>query len=83
MLNNKIKLKKSLHNPNNFKEMQRLSSDISDMTLKRKEKYHHHLSLKLNRPNSSAKNYWSLLKPFYNDIKISLIPPLLVNNKTI
>ena len=82
-LNNKIKLKKSLHKPNNFMEMQRLSTDISDMTLKRKEKYYHHLSLKLNKPNSSAKTYWSLLKPFYNDIKVSLIPPLLVNNKTV
>ena len=53
------------------------------MTLKRKEKHHHHLSLKLNNPNAGAKTYWSILKSFYNDIKVPLIPPLLVNNKVV
>ena len=45
-IKNKIKLKKSLHKSNNFIEIQKLSTEISDMILKRKEKYHH-LSLKL------------------------------------
>ena len=79
-LKNKNKLKKSLHKSNNFIEKQTLSTEISDMILKRKEKYHH-LSLKLNSPNSSAKTYWSIPNSFYNDIKVPLIPPLLVNNK--
>ena len=82
-LKNKIKLKKSLHKWNNFMEIQKLSREISDMILKRKEKYCHHLSLKLNNPNTSAKIYWSILKSFYNDTKVPLIPPLLVNNKTV
>ena len=30
-----------------------------------------------------AKTYWSILKTFYNDKKIPLIPPLLVNNNFI
>ena len=30
-----------------------------------------------------AKTYWSILKTFYNDKKIALIPPLLVNNNFI
>ena len=51
------------------------------MMLKRKEKHYHHQSLKLNNPNASAKTYWSILKSFYNDTKVPLIPPLLVNNK--
>ena len=37
--------------------------------------------MKLNDPKSSAKTYWSIIKFFYNDRKIPLIPPLLVNNK--
>ena len=52
-LKNKNKLKKSLHKSNNFIEKQTLSTEISDMILKRKEKYHH-LSSKLNNPNTSA-----------------------------
>ena len=80
-IKNKIKLKKSLHKSNNFIEIQKLSTEISDMMLKRKEKHYHHQSLKLNNPNTSAKTYWSILKSFYNDTKVPLIPPLLVNNK--
>ena len=64
-------------------EIQKLSTEIFDMILKRKEKYYHHLSLKLNSPNSSAKTYWSIPNSFYNDTKVPLIPPLLVNNKIV
>ena len=39
--------------------------------------------MKLNDPKTSAKTYWSILKTFYNDSKIPLIPPLLVNNKIV
>ena len=39
--------------------------------------------MKLNDPKPSAKTYWSILKSFYNNSKIPLIPPLLVNNKTV
>ena len=52
------------------------------MVLKRKEKYHH-LSLELNNPNISAKTCWSILKSLYNDTKVPLIPPLLVNNQIV
>ena len=34
-------------------------------------------------PNTSAKAYWSILKSFYKGTKVPLIPPLLVNNKTV
>ena len=49
------------------------------MILKRKEKYYHHLYLKLNNPNTSAETYWPILKSFYNDTKVPLIPPLVSN----
>ena len=81
IIKNKVKLKKSLHKSNNFIEIQKLLA--ADMILKRKEKYYHHLSLKLNNLNTSAKTYWSILKPFYNDTQVPLIPSLLVNNKIV
>ena len=80
-IKNKIKFKKSLHQSNNFIEIQKLSPEIS--SLKRKEKYYHHLSLKLNNPNISDKTYWSILKSFYYDTKVPLIPPLLANTKIV
>ena len=49
----------------------------------KKEKLYHDPSMKLNDPNTSGKTYWSILKSFYNDSKIPLIPPLLVNNKIV
>ena len=53
------------------------------MISNRKEKYYHNLSLKLNNPKTSAKTYWSILKYFYNNSKIPLIPPLKVDNKIV
>ena len=69
-IKNKIKLKKPLHKSNNFIEIQKLLTEISDMILKRKEKYYHHLSLKLNNRDTSAKTYWSIRKSFYNNTKV-------------
>ena len=58
-------------------------STISTLILERKEKYYHDLYMKLNGPKTSAKTYWSILKSFYNDSKIPLLHPLLVNNKIV
>ena len=82
-IKNKINLKRSLSKSNKFSEIQMLSTEISTLILERKEKYYHDLSMKLNDPKTSAKTYWSILKSFYNDSKIPLIPPLLVNNKIV
>ena len=60
-----------------------LLTEISTLILERKEKYYHDLSMKFNNPKTSAKTYQSILKSFYNDSKIPLIPPLLVNNKIV
>ena len=51
--------------------------------LKRKNDYHGQLSDKLNDPETSRKSYWSILKSLYNEKKVQLIPPILVNNKLI
>ena len=39
------------------------------------------LSKKLNNLLLQGKTYWSILKTFYNEKKILLIPPLLVDDK--
>ena len=82
-IKNKIKFQKLLYKSNNFIEIQKISTEIFDLTLEREEKYYNHLPLKLNNHNSCAKTYWSILKSFHNDTKVPLIPPLLVNNKTV
>ena len=38
---------------------------------------------KLNNPLLQAKTYWSILKTFYNEKKIPLIPLLLVDDKSV
>ena len=78
---NKINFKRSLSRSNKFSEIQMLSTEIFILVLERQKKYYHDLSLKLNDPKTSAKTYWSILKSFYNDSKIPLMPLLLVTNK--
>ena len=53
-IKNIAKLKKSLHKSSNFIELQKLSTEVSDIILKKKNYF-----LKLNNPNNSAKTYWS------------------------
>ena len=48
-----------------------------------KEEYQNHIDLKLNDPMTATKTYWSILKTFYNGKKVSIIPPLLINDKLI
>ena len=43
--------------------------------------YYANLAKKLINPLLQAKTYWSILKSFYNDRKVPLIPPLLIDDK--
>ena len=43
--------------------------------------YYENLVKKLNNPLLQAKTYWSILKTFYNDKKIPVIPSRLVDDK--
>ena len=38
---------------------------------------------KLNDPLTSPKAYWPILKTFYSDTKIVLIPPLITHSRVI
>ena len=39
------------------------------------------LANKLSNPSTSSKTYWSIIKTFCNNKKISLIPPIFIGNK--
>ena len=56
---------------------------INEMILASKNCYYDRLSKKLNDPKTSPKAYWSILKSFFGDKKVPIIPPLLYNDKYI
>ena len=65
-----------------YLKLQTITTELSEIILKRKKDYYHLLSDKLNDPHTSAKSYWSILKTLYNGKEIPL-PPILINNKLI
>ena len=60
-----------------YLKLQTISTELSEIILKRKEDYYCALSDKLNDPHTSARSYWSILKTLYNGKKIPLIPPCI------
>ena len=66
-----------------YLKLQAISTELSEIRLKRKEDYYRMLSDKLNDPHTSAKSYCPILKTLYNGKKIPLIPPILINNNLI
>ena len=61
--------------------IERLGNELSDLISKTKALYYENPARKLNNPLMQAKTYWSILKTFYNDKKILLIPPPLIDDK--
>ena len=45
------------------------------MISRREEEYQNHLAFKLSDPMTNARTNWSLLKTFYNEKKVPIIPP--------
>ena len=64
-------------------KLQTISTELSEMILKRNEGYYCALSDKLTGPHTRTKSYWSILKTLYNGKKIQLIPPILISNKLV
>ena len=56
---------------------------LSDLVSESKTSYYNRLSRKLSDPKTSPKAYWSILKSFFGDKKIPIIPPLFCNNEYI
>ena len=61
--------------------LQNVMAEVSELVCQSKDDYHKQLARKLTNPKTSSKTYWSILKTFYNGRKVSLIPPLVINNK--
>ena len=59
---------------------QTLITEINELISSTRNVYYENLVKKLNNPLLQVKTYWSILKTFYNEKNIPLIPPLLVDN---
>ena len=86
LIKSKIKTKNALYFQNgrfenDFVYLQNLIIELNELISSTKALYYENLAKKLNNPLLQAKTYWSILKAFYNDKKIPLIPPLLVDDK--
>ena len=68
---------------NDYLQFQEAANLVSKVIANRKQDYHGNLALNRNNPETSTKTYWSILKTFYNGKKISVICPLLINNKLV
>ena len=64
-----------------FVFIESLVNEINELISNAKNLYYVHLAKILNNPCLQAKTYWLILKTFYNDKKIPLIPPLLIDDK--
>ena len=61
--------------------LEKVITELNDLIFSTKTLYYKNLAKKLNNPLLQTKTYWSILKTFYNDKKISQVPPLLVDDK--
>ena len=56
-------------------------TEINGLITSTKDLCYKNLSERLNNQLLEAKTYWSILKTFYNDRKIPIIPSLLIDDK--
>ena len=63
-----------------FVFLQALITEINELISSTRNVYYENLAKKLNNPLLQVKTYWSILKTFYNEKNIPLIPPLLVDD---
>ena len=75
-----VKNSKTAHD---YQNLQFAITELSGYITQRKSEYNFALSPSLNNPATSAKTYWAILKIFYSRKKISLIPPLVINDQLI
>ena len=88
-IKSKIKTKNKLFNKyiqngrfgSDFVLVERSVTELSDLISHTKALYYENFANKLDNSLLQAKTYWLILKTFYNDKKVPLIPPLLIDNK--
>ena len=64
-----------------FGFLKALITELNELISSTKTLYNENLANKLNNPLLQAKTNWSILKTFYDDKKIPLIPPLWIDDK--
>ena len=90
-IKSKIKAKNALYKKyiqngrfkSDFVYLENLIIELNELIFSTKALYYENLAKKLNNSLLQAKPYWSILKIFYNDKKIPLIPLLLVDIKDV
>ena len=88
-LNNKINYRNNIYREYLIKgkqqvdyiKLQNTTKELSELISTRKDDYNLHLANKLIDPTTSSKTFWFISKTFYNDRKIPIIPPLVINDK--
>ena len=79
----RITYAKNVYKFNDYLQFQEATNLVSKVIANRKQDYHGNVALNRNNPETSTKTYWSILKTFYNSKKISVICPLIINNKLV
>ena len=69
--------------PKLFSKVEYLQNELKSLIEANKEKYYSRISKRMMNPLTSTKTYWSILKSFLNNKKISCIPPLFCQNRYI
>ena len=64
-----------------FGFLKALITELNELISSTKTLYYENLAKKLNNSLLQATTYWPILKTFYNNKKIPLIPPLLIDDK--
>ena len=54
-------------------------TEFDELISSTKALHYENLGKNLNNPFPQVKTYWSILKTYYNDKKVPLIPPLLID----
>ena len=65
----------------NFLNLKNYIAELNESALTTKTSYYDNLRKSSNDSTIQTKSYWSVLKSIYNNKKIPLHPPLLINDK--
>ena len=84
----KVKFKNQLYkvyikngrNKVDFLNLKNSIAELKELASTTKTSYYENLEKKLNGLAIQTKSYWTILKSFYDNKKIPLIPPLLIND---
>ena len=90
-IRSKVKSKNQLYkvcmkngrNEVDFLSLKNSIAELNKLVSTTKISYCENFGEKLNDPTIKTKSYWTILKSFYNNRKIPLISPLLINDKSI